>query len=184
MVALRTRQAREKDKRVDITSRKDIIVSKVEVAAVTAMQVLLLVIVAVSTVALCVLLAKNIISQLAGIESAAELLPKLQQSFGGVLTVVLGLELLETLKAYFTEHHVRLEVILVVAIIAVGRQVILLDFEHASGILLLGLSGVILALTSGYFLIKKVQAPLIQTGLVQARADSTTSSGSKFLVEH
>jgi uncharacterized membrane protein (DUF373 family) len=51
-------------------------------------------------------------------------------------------------------------VILVVAIIAVGRQVILLDFEHASGTVLLGLSGVILALTLGYFLIKKAQAPI------------------------
>jgi uncharacterized membrane protein (DUF373 family) len=177
MVALRTRRP-AKDKRVDITSRTDIIVSKVEVAAVTAMQVLILVIVAVSTAALYVLLAKSI-SQLAGIDSAAELLTRLQQSFGGVLTVVLGLELLETLKAYFTEHHVRLEVILVVAIIAVGRQVILLDFEHASGALMLGLAGVILALTSGYFLIKKVQAPIIQTGLVQARADSTGSGESK-----
>ena len=145
---------------MDATSLKDRVISNVEVIAVAGMQVLLMVIVAAATVVLYVLLAKNLVSQLARIESAAGLLPTLQQSFAGVLTVVLGLELLETLKAYFTEHHVRLEVILVVAIIAVGRQVILLDFEHASGTVLLGLSGVILALTLRYFLIKRAQAPI------------------------
>jgi uncharacterized membrane protein (DUF373 family) len=145
---------------MDGTSLKDKVISNVEVTAVTGMQVLLIVMVAVATVVLYVLLAKNLVSQLARIESAAGLLPTLQQSFAGVLTVVLGLELLETLKAYFTEHHVRLEVILVVAIVAVGRQVILLDFEHTSGTVLLGLSGVILALTLGYFLIKRAQAPI------------------------
>jgi uncharacterized membrane protein (DUF373 family) len=81
----------------------------------------------------------------------------MQQSFAGVLIVVLGLELLETLKTYFAEHHVRLEVILVVAIIAVGRHVIQIDFEHTPGTVLLGLSSVILALTVGYFLIKRTQ---------------------------
>ena len=52
---------------MDKASRKDIIISKVEVAAVTAMQVLIMVIVAVSTVVLYVLLARNVISDLAGI---------------------------------------------------------------------------------------------------------------------
>jgi hypothetical protein len=32
----------------------------------------------------------------------------------GAIALVLGLEVLETLKAYFRDHHVRLEVILVV----------------------------------------------------------------------
>jgi uncharacterized membrane protein (DUF373 family) len=100
---------------------------------------------------------RNLIPQLARIESAAGLLPAMQQSFAGVLIVVLGLELMETLKAFSIEHHVRLEVILVVAIIAVARHVIQVDFEHTPGTVLLGLSAVILALTFGYFLIKKTR---------------------------
>lgn len=164
-------------------SVKDTMISRVEATAVTALQVLIIVIVAVATLVLYVLLVKNSIRQLARIESVTGLLPTLQQSFAGVLTVVLGLELLETLKAYFTEHHVRLEVILVVAIIAVGRQVILLDFEHAPGTVLLGLSGVILALTLGYFLIKKAQAPIVPTGPVRARDDTITTSESDFLAQ-
>jgi len=86
--------------------------------------------------------------------------------------VVLGLELLETLRAYFTEHRVRLEVILVVAIIAVGRQVIQIDFEHTPGMVLLGLSGLILALTLGYFLIKKSHVPVAPGELSRARSDT------------
>jgi uncharacterized membrane protein (DUF373 family) len=135
--------------------RKDQIFSRIEVAVVTAMQVLVIVLVAVATFILYLLLVRNLLPQVARIESAAGLLPAMQQSFAGVLTVVLGLELLETLKTYFTAHHVRLEVILVVAIIAVARHLIQVDFEHTPGTVLLGLSAVILALSLGYFLIKK-----------------------------
>jgi len=157
---------------MDAIALKDRILSKLEAIVVAAMQVLLIVVVLVGTFTLYLLLAKNLLSQATQIESAAALLPTLQQSFGGVLTVVLGLELLETLKTYFTEHHVRLEVILVVAIIAVGRHVIQLDFGHTPGAVLLGISGVILALTLGYFLIKKAQAAVAPREPAQARTDT------------
>ena len=61
--------------------------------------------------------------------------------------MVLGLEVSETLKAYFRDHHVRSEVIIVVAIIAASRHLVQLDFEHASP--------VSLPLTAGYVLVKK-----------------------------
>jgi uncharacterized membrane protein (DUF373 family) len=73
------------------------------------------------------------------------------------LVVVLALELLATLTAYFREHIVRLEVILIVAIIVVSRQVILIDFERTSNWELLGLSAIIISLTAGYYLVKKAQ---------------------------
>ncbi len=142
---------------MDGIALKDRILSKLEASVVAAMQVLMMVVVLVATFVLYLLLLKNLFTQVARIESVDGLLPTLQQSFAGVLTVVLGLELLETLNTYFTEHHVRLEVILVVAIIAIGRHVIQIDFEHTPGTVLLGISGVILALTLGYFLVKKAQ---------------------------
>jgi uncharacterized membrane protein (DUF373 family) len=82
----------------------------------------------------------------------------LQRGFGGVLIVLLGLELMETLKTYFSEHHIRVEVILVVAIIAVGRHIIKLDFEHVSASLLFGLSVLMIGLTTGYFLVRRSHA--------------------------
>ena len=151
---------------------KDRILSMLEVTTIVAMQVLMIVIAMVATFVLYMLLVKNLLTQLARIESSTGLLPAMQQSFAGVLTVVLALELLETLKTYFTEHQVRLEVILVVAIIAVGRHVIQVDFEHTPGTVLLGLSGVILALTFGYFLVKRAQVAVATSEPGRARSDT------------
>ena len=150
------------------------ILSKLEVTAIAALQVLMIVMVLVATFVLYLLQVRNLFDHVARIESVAGLLPAMQQSFAGVLTVVLGLELLETLKTYFTEHQVRLEVILVVAIIAVGRHVIQVDFEHTSGTVLLGLSGVILALSAGYFLIKKAQVVVGRQEPARRGATQTT----------
>jgi uncharacterized membrane protein (DUF373 family) len=133
------------------------ILSKFELITIAAMQILLIFAVATATTVLFVLFARNLIEEATKIETVADLLPAMQQSFAGILIVVLGLELLETLKTYFTRHHVRVEVILVVAIIAIGRHVIKTDFEHTPGIVLLGLAALILALVLGYFLVKKSQ---------------------------
>ena len=157
---------------MDAITLKDKILSKLEASVVAAMQVLMMVVVLVATFILYLLLLRNLFSQAARIESVAGLLPTLQQSFAGVLTVVLGLELLETLNTYFTEHHVRLEVILVVAIIAIGRHVIQIDFEHTPGTVLLRISGVIFALTLGYFLIKRAQVPVAPNEPARATSDT------------
>lgn len=135
----------------------DRIVYTVEVITILAMQILLIFAVATATIVLFVLFARNLITDASRIESVADLLPTMQQSFAGILIVVLGLELLETLKSYFTEHHVRVEVILVVAIIAIGRHVIQLDFAHTPGSVDLGLAALTVALVVGYFLVKKAQ---------------------------
>src|SRR5436309_3316711 len=92
------------------------ITEKIEAATVAALEVLLIALLLVATVVLYVLFFKNVLVETTHIESVDRLLPVMQRSFSGILIVLLGLELLETLKTYFTEHHVRLEVILVVAI--------------------------------------------------------------------
>lgn len=99
----------------------------------------------------------------AGAVTANQTVPDMQRNvqraFAGVLLIILGLELLETLRTYFSEHRVRLEVILIVAIIAAGRHIIQLDFEHIDGVALMGIAAVVLSLTAGYFLIRKSGAP-------------------------
>jgi len=79
----------------------------------------------------------------------------LDRTFGGVLIVFLGLELLETFKVYFKDQEVRVEAVIVVAIIAVGRHVIEVDLEHTPGFVLIGIAALLMALTTGYFLIKR-----------------------------
>lgn len=143
-----------------IMSGFDRIIAGFELITILAMQLLLIFAVATATVVLFLIFARNLVMEASKIETVADLLPAMQQSFAGILIVVLGLELLETLKNYFTEHHVRVEVILVVAIIAIGRHVIKTDFEHTPATVDLGLAALIVALVVGYFLVKKAQLNL------------------------
>ncbi|HEU4778536.1 MAG TPA: phosphate-starvation-inducible PsiE family protein [Steroidobacteraceae bacterium] len=89
----------------------------------------------------------------------SELQKLAQRGFAAVLLLMLGLELLDSLRTYFTEHRIRLEMILIVAMIALGRHVILLDVEHLDAMQLLGISALALSLTTGYFLVKRSAAP-------------------------
>jgi uncharacterized membrane protein (DUF373 family) len=128
-----------------------------ERATIAALQVLIMLAIFVATVLLYVLFAQRFYSRVRQIESVTSLLPAMQTIFAGVLIVLLGLELAETMKSYFASHQIRVEVILIVAIVAVGRHMIQLDFDHAPAAEVFGLSALILSLTAGYFLVKKAQ---------------------------
>ena len=127
---------------------------------VIALRALILLMVSSSTVILYVLFVRSLPSHLAQISSTGGLLEAMQTAFGGVLAVVLGLELSETLKAYFARRQVRLEVILVLATIAAGRNLIQMDYEHTSAPVLIGWGFLILCLTVGYLAVKKANISL------------------------
>ncbi len=75
--------------------------------------------------------------------------------FGVFLLVVIGIELLDTIKVYFRKHVIHVEVVMLVAIIALARKVIVMDFDQYAGVESLGIAAIILALAGGYFLIKR-----------------------------
>jgi uncharacterized membrane protein (DUF373 family) len=126
-----------------------------EVFAIASAQILLIFVIGVIVLQLAWLLITQTWDRVRDIGSAADLQRTGQGAFGGVLLILLGLELLESLRTYFTEHKVRLELILVAATIAVGRHVILIDLEHAGGMQLIGVSALVLALTTGCYLTKR-----------------------------
>jgi uncharacterized membrane protein (DUF373 family) len=128
---------------------------KFEIFAIATAQILLIFVIGVIVVELAWLLITQTWDRIRDIDSAADLQRTGQGAFGGVLLILLGLELLESLRTYFTEHRVRLELILVAATIAVGRHVILIDLEHAGGMQLVGVSALVLALTAGCYLTKR-----------------------------
>ena len=80
---------------------------------------------------------------------------KLMDLFSLVLVLLIGLELLETVKAYLKEDIVHVEFIILVAVIAIARKVIVWDFKKYSNEELVSLAIMILALGVTYFLIKK-----------------------------
>lgn len=77
--------------------------------------------------------------------------------FGLFLLVLIGLELMETIRAYVEDRRVHVEVIMLVAIIAVARKIIILETEEVNEFSLIGIGFVIIALACGYFLIKKAK---------------------------
>ena len=78
---------------------------------------------------------------------------------GAFLLVLIGIELLDTIKAYFSENSIHVEIVLLLAIIAIARKVILLDPTGMSGIdfgfELIGIGVIVVGLAGGYYLIKK-----------------------------
>lgn len=73
--------------------------------------------------------------------------------FGFFLLILIGVELLETIRAYLSEHIVHVEVVIEVALIAIARKVIILDFKETSAVSLLGIAGIITALAVAYYLV-------------------------------
>jgi len=89
------------------------------------------------------------------IDSVAELQQAVQALFAGVLLVVLGLELMDTLRYYFIEHRLRVEFLISVALIAVARHVIQLDYEHESPSLVIAIAVLIFALAASYVALRR-----------------------------
>ena len=125
-----------------------------EQSVLVAAQVLLMAVILAMVIQLWAMFAEAISHQLDNIDSVPELMKSVQTAFSGLLLVILGLELMETLRVYFKSHRIRLETILAVAIIAIGRHVINLDVEHMPGTSLIGITAIVLVLTGGYFLVR------------------------------
>ncbi len=79
--------------------------------------------------------------------------------FGFLLMVLIGLELVETIKIYLEQDVFRVEVVVLVAIIAVTRKIIIVDYESISYEMLLSIGALIIALSAAYFLVKRATTP-------------------------
>ena len=75
--------------------------------------------------------------------------------FGFFFMILIGLELLSTIEMYFKTNVIHAEVVLLVAVIAVSRKVILLDLNAYEPMAIIGLAFIIISLGLSYFLIKK-----------------------------
>jgi uncharacterized membrane protein (DUF373 family) len=136
------------------------IIDKVERAVVVALRTLILLLVIGATAILYVLFVRSLPGHISQISSSGGVLVVMQRVFADVLAIILGLELSETLKAYFARHQVRLEVILVLATIAAGRNLIQVDYEHTSAFALIGWGVLILCLTIGYTVVRRANISL------------------------
>ena len=80
---------------------------------------------------------------------------ELLDTFGLFLMVLIGLELMATMHMYVTDHTIHVEMMLLVALTAVTRKVVVLDTVKTESLLVFAVGFLVLALSGGYFLIRK-----------------------------
>jgi len=127
------------------------LLKKFERIIVIALIAMMALTILLATIELAWLIIKDVITPPIILLEINELL----DIFGLFLLVLLGIELISTLKTYLIENVVHVEVVFAVALIAIGRKVIILDIKEISSLSLLGIAAIIIALSVGYFLVKR-----------------------------
>jgi uncharacterized membrane protein (DUF373 family) len=118
------------------------LIGKIQKAIVLVLAAFLVIVVVLSTLHLGVLIAHE------ASEAPRFLIPVdgLLDIFGYFLLVLIGVELLETMKAYVSQETIHVRVVMEVALIAMARKVIIQEPSATSGLTLLGIAALILAL--------------------------------------
>lgn len=126
-------------------------IKKFEQVVSTVLIVLMSFVVVVAIADLLWLLIKDAITPPILLLDTGELL----EIFSMFLLVLIGIELIETLKAYVQHSKIRAEVIILVAMIALGRKIIGLDLKEVSYESMLGISAMMVALSISYYTIHR-----------------------------
>ena len=136
-------------------------IKRFERIIVVSLVVMMMLVVALSTVDLGWLILKDIITPPVVLLEVDELL----EIFSFFLLILIGVELLETIKAYLRDNVLHVEIVLEVALIAIARKIIVLDLGKYDGLNVLALAAIILALAGASLVQRRarVKAP-ISTG--------------------
>ncbi len=82
---------------------------------------------------------------------------ELMELFGQFLLVLIGIELLHSMKVYVARREVHLEAVLAVAVIAVARKIVVVDPKGLPEGAVLGIAAVMLAVAVSYYLVRRSQ---------------------------
>lgn len=113
--------------------------------------VLMMVIIGLGLAAFVIKLIEEVNNPLGGLVALDQIL----EIFGYALLILIGVELLDTIRAYLVDHIVHVEIVLEVALIAVARKVIILNLKEVSSLTLLGIAALVIALAGAYYLEKR-----------------------------
>lgn len=118
---------------------------------VLSLMALMSIIVAFSIVDLAWLLVVDLMTPPTFLLETDELL----DIFGLFLLILIGLELLDTVITYLSEHVIHVEIVFMVAMIAVARKVIILDVKELPFTTTLSIAAIVLALAAAYYFFKR-----------------------------
>ena len=131
------------------------IIQKFERFIVLALLLMMMLALLASTVELAIILVEQLRAPPMLLLDFKEMLTV----FAFFLMVLIGLELVETIKMYLDENVFHVEVVILVAIIAVARKIIVIDYGSVSYEILLSIAALMIALSAGYFLVKRAVPP-------------------------
>ena len=115
---------------------------------------LMMLVVLYATVGFMVLVGKLMVERL-NTSEAHVTMPLLHEVFAGFLLLLIGLELMKTIAMYLDEHVIHVEVVLSVALIAIARHAIDVDYKTIPPLSMIGTGVIIIALALGYYYFKK-----------------------------
>lgn len=75
--------------------------------------------------------------------------------FGLFLMVLIGLELMTSIQMYLDHNSIHAELMLLVAITAITRKIVILDATKIDPMIMFGIGAVIIALALGYYLVRR-----------------------------
>jgi uncharacterized membrane protein (DUF373 family) len=129
------------------------LLTKAQKIVVVALALLLVIVVVLSTVHLGSLIATEIWKPPRFLIPVQGLL----EIFGYFLLVLIGVELLETMKAYIKKDVIHVRVVIEVALIAMARKVIVEEPNSVSSMTLFGIAALILALGLAFYFERQAQ---------------------------
>ena len=127
------------------------IIKKFERAVILSLIFMMIIVILISTVELAYIIIKDIIAPPVFWLEINQLL----DIFGFFLLILIGVELLETIKAYLAEKVVHSEIVLEVALIAITRKVIILDVKEYSGLAVMGIAALIISIAVAFYILKR-----------------------------
>ena len=113
--------------------------------------VLMACVVLLATIELAWILVKDVLAPPVFLLEIHELL----ELFGLFLLVLIGIELLHSVKTYIVRREFHLETVLTVAMIAVARKIIVLEPKELPEGTLLGIAALVVALALGYYVMRR-----------------------------
>ena len=124
---------------------------KFERAITHTLLVLMAGVVLLATIELAWILVKDVLTPPYFLLEVHELL----ELFGLFLLVLIGIELLHSVKTYIVRREFHLETVLTVAMIAVARKIIVLEPKELQEGTLLGMAALVIALSLGYYVMRR-----------------------------
>ena len=76
-------------------------------------------------------------------------------TFGAFIAVMIAIEIFENLTIYLRQNVIEVELVMATGLMAIARKVIVLDYKELSPDYVWATAGVVLAMSVGYWLVKK-----------------------------